>query len=279
MDIATFLALVTSNDMVGLEIGPSHAPRFPKRDGWRIETVDHASAEELRAKYAGAGVAIDSIEDVDYISDGQPLHEVVPRRGYYDFVYSSHVIEHIPDFVSYFKSCELLLKPGGQILLTVPDKRFCFDALQNASTTGEVLQAYHDKRTRHTIGQVFDFGASMAQLDGAQSWSSDRIGTVGLINDFTEAKRHYDLVRSHHGYLDYHGWRFTPSSFRLVIFDLHQLGILEVQESMVVQSVVDFHVALSRVGRGAGKSRIELLRDIVAEQIESGRQLLSGLNA
>jgi hypothetical protein len=36
----------------GLEIGPSHAPVFPKRDGFNVETLDYTDAEGLRAKYA-----------------------------------------------------------------------------------------------------------------------------------------------------------------------------------------------------------------------------------
>src|SRR5258706_13446087 len=48
---------------VGLEIGPGFDPLVPKSSGRRIETVDHASAAELREKYRNAAsVDISRIE-------------------------------------------------------------------------------------------------------------------------------------------------------------------------------------------------------------------------
>lgn len=275
-DCQSFLDANVSKEWFGLEIGPSHQPRFPKADGFNVEIVDHASADELRVKYASAGVDVSRIEEVDYVSDGRALHDVVPRRGEYDFVFSSHVIEHIPDFVSYFKSCETLLKPGGRAILTIPDKRYCFDAFQNPSTTGEVLQAFHEQRTRHTPAAAFDFGANMAAMEGVQAWPKPQLGVIDFINDMPEAWRHYHDTRHATEYRDYHGWRFTPSSFRLIIRDLNELGILELKEAaFAVSDIYEFYVVLSREGEGPGKARIELMRDVIREQVEGGSQILA----
>jgi len=279
VDCQSFLDANVSRDWFGLEIGPSHQPRFAKADGFNVEIVDHASADQLRTKYASAGVDTSRIEEVDYVSDGRSLHDVVPRRGEYDFVFSSHVIEHIPDFVSYFKSCEMLLKSGGKAILAVPDKRYCFDAFQNPSTTGEVLQAFHEQRTRHTPAAAFDFGANMAAMDGVQAWPKNGIGLVGFINDMPAAWTHYHDTRHSTEYRDYHGWRFTPSSFRLIIRDLNELGILELKEAaFAVSDIYEFYIILSREGAGPGKSRLELMRDVIREQVESGTQILAPFN-
>ena len=37
----------------GLEIGPSHNPIAPKKNGFNVHILDHASATELREKYKG----------------------------------------------------------------------------------------------------------------------------------------------------------------------------------------------------------------------------------
>ena len=55
----------------GLEIGPSHAPVFPKSLGYNVEVLDYAGASELRAKYAAMNCDTSRIEEVDYISDGR----------------------------------------------------------------------------------------------------------------------------------------------------------------------------------------------------------------
>ena len=36
---------------IGLEIGPSHNPIAPKREGYNVHILYHASTEELREKY------------------------------------------------------------------------------------------------------------------------------------------------------------------------------------------------------------------------------------
>lgn len=94
----------------GLEIGPSYNPLLPKAEGYNVETVDHASAEKLREKYRTLEGAAERIEDVDYISDGGPLSELIGISKPYDFIFGSHVIEHVPDFVRFLQSCHALLK-------------------------------------------------------------------------------------------------------------------------------------------------------------------------
>src|SRR3954469_1220921 len=112
----------------GLEIGPSYSPIVAKRDGFDIEIVDHASAEELRAKYAQEpNVDASCIEEVDYVWEGRPLTEVTGARGRYDYVVASHVIEHTPDMLGFLEECDGMLKPTGVLVLAVPDKRRCFD--------------------------------------------------------------------------------------------------------------------------------------------------------
>ena len=110
----------------GLEIGPSHNPLMPKAAGFNVEILDYLDAEGLRRKYAAAGIDVSAVEEVDYIADGRSMTEVIGQRQRYDSIVASHVIEHVPDFVAFLNDCEALLKPGGSLVLAVPDKRCCF---------------------------------------------------------------------------------------------------------------------------------------------------------
>jgi 2-polyprenyl-3-methyl-5-hydroxy-6-metoxy-1,4-benzoquinol methylase len=153
---------------LGLEIGPLHAPIAPKRDGWHVETLDHADTETLRTRYRQSpDVDETAIEDVDYVSDGRPLPDVIGVRSRYDWIIASHVAEHVPDLLGFLLDCDAILKPGGRLVIALPDKRQCFDALRPVSTTGDVLQAHLERRTRPSPGVGFNFVARSMDLGGS----------------------------------------------------------------------------------------------------------------
>jgi len=173
----------------GLEIGPSYSPLVPKRDGFQVEVVDHASTEELKAKYADDPLAdVSRIEEVDYVWDGRPLSEVIGVRGRYDYIVASHVIEHTPDMLGFLEECDVLLKPAGNLVLAVPDKRRCFDVFRPLASTGSVLQAHLEKRRRHLPATAFDHVAHFAALDGAGGWMEGTKGkiTLGRVDGFNQ---------------------------------------------------------------------------------------------
>ena len=259
----------------GLEIGPSHAPLFPRSRGYSIDILDHASAADLRDKYRGLGIATDAIEEVDFISDGRLMHDVIGKRDCYDYIVSSHVIEHVTDFVGYFVSCEALLRPGGVAVLAVPDKRFCFDAFQALTTTGEVLEAHSEGQQRHKPSTVFDFYANIASMPIGGAWDQATTGAINLDQSLASAKSYYDKARSSAEYLDVHGWRFTPNSFRLIMRDLYELEVLEIKEKAFYEDgIFEFYIAFSKEAPGCGIPRLELLRRIQREQVIGGLQLL-----
>ena len=259
----------------GLEIGPSHAPVFPRAAGFNVETLDHADADELRRKYAAMGVDTSAIEEVTYVSDGRPIHEIVPRRGEYDFIFSSHVIEHVTDFVGYFETCEALLKPDGRAALAIPDKRYVFDALRFPSTTGDVLEAWKRRHKRHSIARVFDFHAYYSTLGGEPVWASFSTGDIALPNGVEYGRQMFDAAYSEDGYHDVHGWAFTPASFQLIIRDLNEMGLIGLKvEKLAQDGTSEFHVVMTRDAALDARPRSEMILDVHREQMESSAQLL-----
>lgn len=255
---------------VGLEIGPSHAPEFSKRQGYTVETLDYQTADEIRAKYAGHPIDFDAIEEADYISDGRPMEQVIGKRAAYDFIFSSHVIEHVTDFIGYFESCDVLLKPDGVVVLAIPDKRFTFDALQPLTSTGDVLQAHAERRTRHTAGAIFDFNANLALMDGHGTWARGASGSIATQYDIHHAYREFQTALGDPDpYRDIHAWRLTPASLRLIMHDLAELGLTPFREvAMIEYGVLEFYVAYSRTGVGHGLDRLELCRQVQRELAE-----------
>lgn len=213
----------------GLEIGPSHSPLAPKADGFHVEILDHATAPELRTKYRNAGVNIDHIEDVDFVWRGEPLSETIGRRGCYDWIIASHVIEHTPDLLGFLVGCQELLRETGRLILVIPDKRYCFDHFQKLTSTGDVLDAHQLGRTRPSPGRVFDHYANAVGKGGARtiSWHRHAPGRLRLVHGLDGARGAWRGAQTSNEYVDVHNWRFIPESFRLVIDDLRDLDLLE----------------------------------------------------
>jgi len=233
----------------GLEIGPSHNPIAPKKKGYKVHILDHCSTEELRAKYQKHGLNLDNIEEVDFVWRGQSLPELVGKKHCYDWIIASHVVEHIPDLISFLQQCDDLLNNNGVISLVVPDKRYCFDFFQPVSTTGMLLDANAVKRLRPSPGQVFDHCANASSFNGNIAWSENqRVEPNGLVHSFKDAKERWERASQTDEYLDVHCWRFTPESFSLVLSDLAELGLINLEiKAQFPTSGCEFYVSLGKI--------------------------------
>jgi predicted SAM-dependent methyltransferase len=254
----------------GLEIGPSFNPLAPKSAGFDVEVLDHATAPELRDKYRGyPNVDVTRIEEVDHVWRGEALDELL-GVGRYDWIIASHVIEHLPDLVSFLRQSTRLLRPGGVLSLVVPDKRYCFDYFRWPSTTGDLLQAFAEERRRHPPGVVFDHVAHIVKRGGEIAWSAQAGGELSLGHQLEEAKEAFERARSTSEYVDVHCWRFTPASFRLILTELRLLGLVELE---VVCSFptegCEFYVTLRpSTDKPAPVDRLVLYRQAARELLE-----------
>ena len=258
---------------LGLEIGPSHNPIAPKRRGFNVHILDHLSAEGLRQKYADHarfGVRIENIEEVDFVWNGEDLRDLIGRTACYDWIISSHVIEHIPDVITHLQQCEALLKPTGRMSLVIPDMRYCFDALGSINTTGDFLDAFEQGRKRPTPGAIFDHFASACQRNQKITWdASEPLQSMALMHDLDDAKALWQRARTGEEYIDTHCWRFTPASFQLLISDLQALGLLQLQiVGFFETSGCEFYATLGHDAQSSRPDRLQLLQNLERERSE-----------
>jgi predicted SAM-dependent methyltransferase len=260
----------------GLEVGPSYNPLLAKSDGYNVETIDHADAATLREKYKDNA---SKIEEVDYVSDGRSMLEIIGTKERYDFIFASHVIEHVTDIVRFLQDCEALLKPDGKLVLAVPDKRYCFDALRPISTVGQALQAYAEKRDRHPPGVIFDQTAYGCMKVGKPVWAERSFDDVHLVNAPETAKQMFEAALATEVYRDAHGWQFTPSSFRHMAKTLRTLGYIGLGEADFykyppMQGVMhEFYICLSKGAQQIAANDVDLLKTAEAELREIGVSL------
>ncbi|MDP9094096.1 MAG: hypothetical protein M3N95_14495 [Actinomycetota bacterium] len=213
----------------GLEIGPSYSPLVPKASGARVETVDHADHATLTAKYEAWGVPkekIGAIEPVDHIWAGGSLVDLIPERESYDYIVASHFLEHTVDAVAFLTDCEALLADGGRLALVLPDKRYCFDRFQPLSTVGDMVDALYGRNSFHTAGTLLDHQAYSCRRGEYTAWDSAR--TTDLSLQFPKLEHALEVIGAglaQDSYHDIHHWKFTPTSFELLMRDLATLNL------------------------------------------------------
>jgi hypothetical protein len=252
----------------GLEIGASFNPLLPKREGYDVEVLDHASTQDLVRKYRDAGVDVSRIETVDHVCSGGSMLEAIGRKGCFDFIVASHVIEHAVDLLGFLRDCQELLTSEGTVVLAVPDKRYSFDVLRPLTSTGSVLQAHIEGRKRHSPGALFDEVAYNCLREGALAWPPGAAGPLAFAAPLQDAREIFEEASGNAVFHDIHAWQFTPSSFRLVANDLYETGYLALREHKVLEGSGEFFVTLSRSGSGPAFNRLQLAQAAIAESRE-----------
>lgn len=228
-----------SKDMKGLEIGPSHSPIVPKREGYCVETVDHLSAEELKEHYKNDGVNLKAIEPVDYIWRGGSYYQLIQKEGYYDYIIASHMIEHSTDFCGFLKDCSKLLTKNGILRLAVPDKRYCFDHYRTTTGLAEIVNNFYKPTDLQSVGDVAEYYMNVVMRKGRISWDKPflpifRFGAGCRDKDFSFVHDHHTALagmkRVEEGeYIDIHHYVFTPASFELLLNDLRLLEMIDLK--------------------------------------------------
>jgi SAM-dependent methyltransferase len=136
-----FLELITKNK-IGVEIGgPSfdNASIIYKNAGiidnviYSKNTIwsNHETNEYNYYENKIGKVIINDAVDISNINDNQ-----------YDFVFSSHTLEHIANPLKAIKEWLRIVKNDGYIIIIVPEKSWCFDHRRNYSNFSKLLEQF-----------------------------------------------------------------------------------------------------------------------------------------
>lgn len=241
----------------GLEIAPLHSPIALKAD-WDVRYVDVLSTEQLLAHYGpDPGVPDEDVVPVDFALTGpdgviRPLTEVAGTDAPYEWVIASHVIEHVPDLITWLQDIAELLGDGGALVLAIPDTRYTFDAYRPQTTVGQMLQAHHQGDLAPSVRAVYDHFRSASTVSTALA----RAGTLPPI----ESTRSHDLgavlamlerCKAGH-YVDSHVWTFRPSTFIQQVNELGELGLCDFVVETVRNTTAtrqEFYAVLRRLPR------------------------------
>ena len=215
-------------NLCGIEIGPLVNP-IVTRDESDVRYVDRASTEELREWYSrDEKINVDEIMHIDYVWGDQTLAEATGGTEQFDYCIASHVIEHVPDLISWLGEIASILKPGGLACFAVPDKRYTFDYLRNVTTTSDVVDSYLRKLRKPSYRHIFDHFANYTELDILTAWSAGFDGAeLQPMNSPAHALKACQDAMQDDRYIDSHCSVFTEKSFFPLLESVSALGMLD----------------------------------------------------
>lgn len=226
----------------GLEIGPLDNALVPRIPGRTIFYADYAVRSVLQAQSkSNPHVNIEAIPEIDFVIS--PLPVTIGRQ--FDYIVASHVVEHVPDLLGWINTLLGWLKPGGKLVLAVPDRRYTFDVLRPESTFGQVFEAHAEKRQKPSFAQVYDGFRLAARYEPSEAWSGlppkqefhhTRETALALANSASSS------------YVDCHCWVFTHESFATILNEARACSLTSavvVRSDAPVHGANEFHCVLS----------------------------------
>lgn len=254
---------------VGLEVGPLCFP-VVRREHGTIYYADVDTTEGLRTRYAtDPAIDVNAIVEVDFATGDKTLRQTIGEAGRFDYVVLSHVFEHLPSPLTYLEDLHALLRPGGQVCMAIPDRRFTFDRCRRETDLGELIEAYLEGRSRPGYREVFDHFHKFVPPSGEEPADpeADRRQRLRAAQDWARTA----VARER--YVDVHATVYTPSSFLCLMRDAATVGYLRFELAAFWPTAPgehEFFVTLRRLEQDATAAEIE----------ESyGRFLLPGLRS
>jgi len=183
---------------IGVEIGPGPKPQILPSAHTAVNYVEQATPEAWEKLYGKhRKLRIDSGLWRHYVVGNADAIPVAPQS--LDFVFSSHVIEHLANPLGHLAYWATLLKASGVIAAVIPDHRCCKDYVFPASTMDELDAEYQ-------------LGSMSPSLSHYRRWARHRAQN-------TDPEEILNSGRSIHVHF------YTPESMERILEKVHrQLG-------------------------------------------------------
>jgi SAM-dependent methyltransferase len=138
---------------IGVEFGAGASP-FPVPLHCDVRFADAFSYESLNSVIYPGQQAHDLVRP-DYVTDIKTM-EGIPDRSL-DFIVACHVIEHTNNPIAAISSCYRALKPGGSLVLVVPDMTKTFDSKRTLTTLDHLIEDFERPSVERDRGHYEEF--------------------------------------------------------------------------------------------------------------------------
>lgn len=143
-------ALIRHCSGAGVELGPGHLPFPLPYPGTTAQYVDRWLPEASRSLFPELGAAAE-FPQPDIVADLDQDRLSALAEGSQEFVIASHVLEHVADPIGLLADIHRVLRPGGTLLLLLPDRRKTFDVGREPTPLDHLVREF-----RQDVRQVDD---------------------------------------------------------------------------------------------------------------------------
>lgn len=154
-----------------LEIGACASPTFktPEVD---IMFMDRLSTQELQKTVRLRNPRnAENIPQVNYVTTKKNFAKDIEQK--FDLVIANHVVEHIPDLISWLRNISSILNSKGYLFLAVPHKEYTFDKERNLTALSEIIHNYEQDLEDPTRQQIFDFLFHKRPIKAVDVWNGN----------------------------------------------------------------------------------------------------------
>jgi SAM-dependent methyltransferase len=137
----------------GVEFGAGANP-YPVPMDCRVKYADLLTAEQLESELYPGQVCHDLIMP-DLQSDFDTFNGIEDESM--DFIIGCHVIEHTKSPISVIKNAYQKLRPGGQLVLVIPDKEKTFDRARELTTLDHLVLDHESPDRARDYDHYIDF--------------------------------------------------------------------------------------------------------------------------
>jgi SAM-dependent methyltransferase len=213
---------------LGAEIGPLNIPLLSKQEA-NVLYVDHLDVHGLRRKYP----TVEGIVDIDRPMVSHSLSETLKADAPLDYIVASQVFEHVPNPILWLQEIAGVIRVGGRVALSLPDRRMTFDLFREESAAADMVAAYFADEKVPDVRAVYDNQCLATAVDipwirASSMHPKEVIDARGARSPDKVVEDHLRLARMalDGEYLDTHCWVFTPPSFLIVMAQLAEDGLL-----------------------------------------------------
>lgn len=271
-------------DGVGLEVSPNFAPIVTKSDS-DVLYCDYLTHEQLMAREKANPGRVNNglwVQRSDFVWEiGKSLEECAPAGIKFDYIISSHVLEHVPDFLGYIYNMRKVLKDDGVIVFALPDIKGSGEYFRRESSPSDLLDAYLTARQWPSPAQVYDGFRTLFPFNNASLVDV----TLSDVKCYFTPESCYQIAKnSITKYQDVHCWAFTKESLASTLSELKKIGVfdfeiedLESNAPTVTGSGSEFYVKLRPIA--PPRDLIKPVRDYAQIDTVLGIETLSAENA
>lgn len=142
----------------GLEVGALCYPYLFNKD-CKIKYADIFENSKLRKILKD--IPLDNLYhkelvDVEYILKPPKFLLNFVKDNTFNFVYSSHVLEHTPNPISVLNDQLRITKPGGIVYVAMPNKKNTYDRTRKVTSSNILINKFENNVFDHTIEEALD---------------------------------------------------------------------------------------------------------------------------